>query len=212
MCLNFNDSDIKKTKVLRATGGKVIRFKMIKRCDGKFVSPYMYNVIKSNVLKSNRRSKSLSSQESGDKQVHRGIHVYTDLNTAQSNAVYDINRKIVRVECDLKDLVMTSSYADEEVYMKVKFLNLFPEKTQKVQVQVKKEEKSMVKWQNVLAVDQTINSVQDFAVGNISKDQFLRNFSGTNVYPELRKLVRERGANGVRTLARRALRRRGVSV
>jgi hypothetical protein len=211
MCLNFNDSDIKKTKVLRATGGKVIRFKMVKRRDDKFISPYMHNVIKSNILKSNRRSKSLSSQESGDKQVHRGIHVYTDLNTAQLNANYDYNRKIVRVECDLKDLVMTSSYADEEVYMKVKFLNLFPEKTQKVQVKVKKEEKNMVKWTDVM---QEVGSavVQDFADKAFSKDTFLQYVSGTSQYTAVRKLVRERGVSEARTLARKALRRRGVAV
>lgn len=54
--------------------------------------------------------------------------------------------------------------------------------------------------------------IRSFATGNISGDDFYQEARYDGVSPEVRRLLRSRGVTEARSLARKALRRRGVKV
>lgn len=65
----------------------------------------------------------------------------------------------------------------------------------------------MINWSNLLDSNPTaMRLVEEFAKGNISRDNMLRKV------PSLREEIRSRGVNEMRRLARKSLRRRGVQV
>lgn len=64
----------------------------------------------------------------------------------------------------------------------------------------------MINWSTLLACKNAQRIVEEFAKGNISRDNMLRKV------PSLREEIRSRGVNEMRRLARKSLRRRGVQV
>jgi len=64
----------------------------------------------------------------------------------------------------------------------------------------------MVKWDRLIS--KSAATVQLFAVGNLSGDDFVSRFKGNP--NEARRLVRANGTTYSRRLARKALRRRGL--
>jgi len=223
MCLYFDSDSQDKTKLLRKSKTKVIRYKNLAPkyvwneklgravLTNRWQTPYMNETISKLDLVSDRSSTNLTSKELDYDAIDHGIHVYSTLEKAKERACG--NRKTFLVECDPKDLVMVSEFDQEEVYTKVKFLpkqGLFTAKADKKKVsKVTKKGNDMVKWTEVM---QEVGSsvVQDFAYKAFSKDMFLQYASGTSQYTNLRRLVRERGVNEVRQLARKALKRRGI--
>jgi len=79
------------------------------------------------VIKSDRKSKTLTAIERREGKVHHGIHVYTDLDGAMidfsSNSPQNRILAIVRLIVDPKDLVATGEFANRgsAVYTKVTF-------------------------------------------------------------------------------------------
>jgi hypothetical protein len=73
----------------------------------------------------------------------------------------------------------------------------------------------MVNWSNVLSDFTGRRAVVKFASGELSRDNLLKVFSaGKNreANTEVRQLVRSRGAQNARRIAREALKRRGITV
>ena len=66
----------------------------------------------------------------------------------------------------------------------------------------------MIKWSDL--IDRNLDVVKDFAEGEISGRDFYLNFRGRP--NNARQLVRSRGVSESRTLAKKALRRRGITV
>jgi len=70
----------------------------------------------------------------------------------------------------------------------------------------------MIKWNEIIGDGKTgrkSNTVFLFATNKLTRDEFLKEMSGI---PGVRNLVRNRGVNEARNIARKALRRRGVTV
>ncbi len=204
MCLYFDDNSKFKTKQVKQdqAGKFVIRYKVVRPKGERFITPYQYTRC-TKVLESNRLYNEVTSYESYNQTIDHGIHVCTTLDRA--NWIQSGIDVIKEVKCNIDDLVMISDTGSEEVYTKIEFVDLYDRKNK---VNLKKKKKTMVNWKNVLGVD--LATVRNFATGNVSKDAFLSSLSGTPEYTEVRKLVRERGANEVRVLARKALSRRNL--
>lgn len=127
MCLIFDRCDIAYADTQRKVPGKVIRYKVLSLRSKKYETPYQLYPINDNLLKSDRESIELDSVESGCQLIDKGIHVFTTKNQAKAHmeSNYIKNPVIIEVECDNADLVMSSEYDNEEVYMKVKLRNLY---------------------------------------------------------------------------------------
>jgi len=69
-----------------------------------------------------------------------------------------------------------------------------------------------VDWQLLLNEDRVSNLISEWSTGKISTRKVTSELSYTSYAGEFRKLVRERGTLYGRSLARKALRYRGVSV
>jgi hypothetical protein len=68
----------------------------------------------------------------------------------------------------------------------------------------------MVNWTNVLSNKVGRNAVVKFATGELSRDNLLKTFSGKPEASDVRQLVRTKGAQESRRIARKALRRRNL--
>lgn len=68
----------------------------------------------------------------------------------------------------------------------------------------------MVNWNDVLSNKVGKSAVVKFATGSLSRDNLLKVFSGKPEATEMRQLVRNKGAQYARRVARKALRRRNL--
>ena len=70
----------------------------------------------------------------------------------------------------------------------------------------------MINWTQLLSKTTNVKAVTKFAEGKTSGTEFYSSFAGTKSGGTARYLLREHGVTYARRLARKALRRRGVSV
>lgn len=70
----------------------------------------------------------------------------------------------------------------------------------------------MVNWTDVLSNRTRLNNVRRFAEGELTGQQLVEKMNNTEVISEVRYLLRRHGVTYARRLARKALRRRGVTV
>lgn len=221
MCLYIDNDSIEKTKSIKEkrAGQTVIRYKVLEWSDyhNSYVSPIMGTKVKAR-LTSDRKSNTLIVYEVNGGQVNCGIHVYT--NKSHAKAEFGVHSEsiytIFEAKCNIDDLVCCGSDKDditiltspnEEVYTKI----YIPELDKKVKKE-KTGEKNMIKWNDILGKNgkgQYRNVVEQFAREEVSRDEFLTNMSGV---PGIRNLVRDHGVAEARRIARKALRRRNVTI
>lgn len=205
MCLSINEQSINLTKDIKIVqkGQVVTRYKVLRVVGNRRVTP-MRNVPAEYLLQSNRNSVRLTKREKNARFVGKGIHVFVDKKSANNYAL-NIER-VFKVECEINDLVARSNCNREEVYMKIKIPALKPK------LKKKTGEKTMIKWNEIIGKDGNgpfRNDVELFAREFYSRDKFLSEMSGV---PGIRNLVRDHGVAEARRIARKALRRRNVTI
>ncbi len=216
MCLNFATGDIAKSALIRQSGKTFTRYKVLaKGINGSYRPPLYGRTIKSNDFKSNRPSMKLEGYELDGNVVDQGIHVCTTIEHAKTILRWNTSeRKVFKVLCEAKDLVMSSSIQNEEVYMKVVFVDLFPEpsvqKSKHVKNGNKEKGKNMVNWNKVLNVPGANVALANFAQGNLSGNSLREAFAHTGAGGEVRNLIYTNRVQKSRQLVRKALSRRGL--
>ena len=69
----------------------------------------------------------------------------------------------------------------------------------------------MTKWNSILSTSAMIASTEKFATGLISANSWYYDAVTYNVGPQVRPLIKVRGAQSARSVARKALRRRNLT-
>lgn len=67
-------------------------------------------------------------------------------------------------------------------------------------------------WNSILSNRKNVTAAKSFATGGLSGSDFYSHFAGTESGGEVRTLLRNGGVDRARTLTRKALNRRNVSV
>lgn len=222
MCLCIDEETIALTKTvidLHTNSNTIVkRYKILECINNKWYSPYVKCRVLPTLI-SNRDTQALQTSEMLSGMVTRGIHVFTCKKSANNalkylqNTWYNNNYRVFEVLCNINDLVAIGKKNDaytpptnEEVYMKIKIPALKPKLKEKT------GEKTMIKWNDILGKNgkgQYRNVVEQFAREEVSRDEFLTNMSGV---PGIRNLVRDHGVAEARRIARKALRRRNVTI
>lgn len=118
MCLNNKPDDVK--QFLKKNKSYVYAYKVVVKVLYGYQAPYLHSILfgkkyKPGINKSNSRAKSVCTFY---KDIENGIHVYLDLQKAATCITWS-GRRVVKVRCDIKDLIGVNLLEKEAVFSKV---------------------------------------------------------------------------------------------
>ena len=120
MCLWLSTSETEKLR--KSQENKLVAYKWLRvESDRTCYAPYMGTEYKRGVIESDRKQKTLTKLEQITGEIHNGIHVFLDLESADVSEWGEVvNNKLFRVYVDLEDLVGVGTRGDA-VFTKVVF-------------------------------------------------------------------------------------------
>ena len=119
MCLIIDSKKVQKSTRLEG-------FKFVRKIGDKYFAPYRNNEIPIGDYISDRTSAEISQAELWDCAVHKGIHVYTELDDADDMCNFSeclgASYVVLRCAVEPEDHVADARFQKEAVYTKVKVI------------------------------------------------------------------------------------------